>query len=675
MVDAHNVPPGLQTLLEIVVGNNWPTGDETALRTLATAWSDAGTALSKVEQEVGQAWQLIDQALAGASRTAVDSYFAALLGPTPDGSPAVLPTVVQCCDSAADALNGLANEIETLRIEVIGALVVLAIQLMVDLYFAWCGGEVAAEAEIVTTRVFFLMLLRKAVIAAVTRVAESVLAQVGFDLLAQVIELGQHHRGSIDWSEVETAAKNGAIGGAIGFGMGGLGKLMGKGLGKVGGDALGTLGNDGLGGALAKGLTSDLGKSVAKVGWNIGFSSITGMAEGAAQDAVDGSSGDYVSGAANGAFNGAMGSFHEHVNPNSKFSISPGDYLENKLNSLVDSKFPLDHGTGGTNGTTADAISLHTIESELNPNNNNGNEPGNGNSTGETSNNGSQQSVDTNDGSNASVITNDGNSGSVITNDGTSQIVDTTDGDDASIITTGGDSHSNDGNSQSGTITATTATNNGGDNQSAATNNGNQILSSTGGDDQHPTTTDGNNQTVATTSSDNPSINPAGGNNQSVSASDSNHIISTSSGNDQAVSSTSSSSVGGGVGGGGGTHSNNSNNASIDATGDNIQSISTPGGNGQNVSTISSDNQSLFNSIGSENQSVHANGVNHQIVNTEDSDDNSTGSGSGSDSDSNDDSDDDSSFDEGPPTLPEIDLGPPFDAAEIIAILNQRWDG
>ena len=416
MVNAQNVPPALQTLLTIVVGNDWPTGNETTLRTLAAAWSDAGTALGNVQQDVAQAWKLIDQGLAGASRTAVDSYFTTLLGPTSDGSPPVLTTVVQCCESAADALSSLANEIETLRIEVIGALVVLAIQLAIDLYFWLVGGEEAAAVEIVTTRVFFLMLLRKALIAMLTRVAESVLAQVGFDLLAQVIELAQHHRGSIDWNEVETSAKNGAIGGMIGFGMGGLGKLMGKGLGKLGGDALDKLGNDGFGGALAKGLGSKLGTNLAKAGWNIGFSSITGMAEGAAQDLADGSSGDYVSGAANGAFSGLMGSFHEHMNPNSKFSISPGDYLEEKLNSLVDSKYPLAHGTGGAGNTTADDISLHTLDSDLNPSTNNGDDTGenentnNENTTGENTtgennngenNNGDQQSVNSNDGDNA----------------------------------------------------------------------------------------------------------------------------------------------------------------------------------------------------------------------------------------------------------------------------------
>ncbi|WP_034087223.1 hypothetical protein [Streptacidiphilus albus] len=615
MVNAQNVPPALQTLLTIVVGNDWPTGNETALRTLGAAWSDAGTALGNVQQEVGQAWQLIDQALAGASRTAVDSYFTALLGPTPDGSPPVLPTVVQCCDSAADALNGLANEIETLRIEVIGALVVLAIQLAVDLYFAWCGGEVAAEAEIVTTRIFFLMLLRKAVVAMVTRVVESVLAQVGFDLLAQVIELAQHHRGSIDWTEVETSAKNGAIGGMIGFGMGGLGKLMGKGLGKLGGNALGKLGDDGLGGALAKGLGSKLGTDLAKAGWNIGFSSITGMAEGAAQDAADGSTGDYVSGAANGAFSGAMGSFHEHVNPNGKFSISPGDYLEDKLNKLVNSTFPIAHGPGGSGnggGSAADDISLHTIETEPTPSTTTDDHTGedgstnDGSTTGET-NDGENTASENTTGENST----NGDQPSIDNTDGDTPNVDNNDGNHQTVNTIGGDDH--DGGQQ--TVNTT-----GGGIQNVDANDGAQSVGTTGGEGQNSTTSGGNNQPTTTTSN-NQSITTTGGNGRTVTAS------------------TSTSTVGGDA------HSIDTSSSSqiVNTTGDSSQS---------------SNHQNLSPTIEGSHENFGADNSDNHTTSSDDHDDS--------------DSDDDASFDEGHPTLPEIDLGPTFDAAEIIAILNQR---
>jgi hypothetical protein len=316
VVDAHHVPPELQNLLMIVVGNKWPTGDETALRAEAAVWRDTADTMRSCAEDVAEVRARVDAGLRGQTREAVDGFLDKLAGP---GDDAALPLTIRCCEDAADALDALANEIETLRIEIIGALAVLAIQLTVDMtVLVWCGGPAAAVAEIAAARVLCLAFLRRAVIHALTRVTESVVAQVGFALLAQVIELGQHHRRSLDGEQLEAAAVNGAVGGAVGFGAGLAGGVLAHGVDK--GTRLAGLGAVGRGTA---GLVSQGG-----------FSALAGMAEGAAQDAAFGLSGDWVSGAANGSFNGAWGARHAGMNPKNIGSISPADHLENLVDGL-----------------------------------------------------------------------------------------------------------------------------------------------------------------------------------------------------------------------------------------------------------------------------------------------------------------------------------------------------
>jgi hypothetical protein len=42
----ENVPAGVETLLQILVGNDWPEGNEGDLRAMAEGWSGLGTQLS-----------------------------------------------------------------------------------------------------------------------------------------------------------------------------------------------------------------------------------------------------------------------------------------------------------------------------------------------------------------------------------------------------------------------------------------------------------------------------------------------------------------------------------------------------------------------------------------------------------------------------------------------------
>ncbi len=319
VTDAHHVPPQLQNLLMVVVGNKWPTGDETALRREAAAWREAAHAIRACAQDVAEVHRRVGAGLEGSTREAIDTFLIKLAGKAGDSGGAVLPLIARSCEEAADALDALANEIQTLRIVIIGAVAVLFVQLTVDLtVFALFGGPALAAARITATRVLCLAFLRRAIIHALTRIGESVLAQVGFTLLAQVIQLAQHHRRSLDGAQLRVAAVNGAVGGAVGFGAGLAGGALARGVSR---------------GARPAGWGAR-GQGAAQLVGQGGFGSLAGMAEGAAQDAVFGLSGDWVAGAANGSFNGVWGARHTAMNPGNLGSISPADHLETAWDGL-----------------------------------------------------------------------------------------------------------------------------------------------------------------------------------------------------------------------------------------------------------------------------------------------------------------------------------------------------
>jgi hypothetical protein len=332
VIDAHHVPAGLQNLLMILVGNTWPTGDETALRAEVGAWRAAAESLRACCHQLITTQCLVEQGLQGTTRSAFDDYMTGLVGSGPEDMSAVLPALTACCDSAADALEDLANEIETLRVTIIGTLTVLWIQLMIDTAMLAFGGEAVAAAQLAATREFLLLALQRSIIIVVTRVGESVLAQLGFTLLAQLIELAQRHRRALNPTQLRTAAVNGAIGGAVGAGAGFTGGALRAGAGRLANTRLTSPVQQWAGN---RHLLPDAAKASSGLIWAGGYAAVTGMAEGAAQDAALGLSGDWVSGAANGAFDGVWGTRHTTMNPANARSISPADHLEAHLNRYL----------------------------------------------------------------------------------------------------------------------------------------------------------------------------------------------------------------------------------------------------------------------------------------------------------------------------------------------------
>ncbi|MDX2709966.1 hypothetical protein PV350_45350 [Streptomyces sp. PA03-6a] len=270
---------------------------------------------------------LTAKALSGSGQDAVDAFLSELIGGRGvSEANAIMPALIEAAEASAHALDEEALQIETLRIEIIGALVVLFLQLIIDSALWMFGGEAKAAADIAATRVLCLAFLRQALTHVLTRLAESVAAMVGMALLAQIIELGEGHRHSLDGHELGVAAVNGAVGAPVGFGMG-----------LVGGAAMGGLKN-----LTKKPAFTNLSNRAQKltkfgtvVAFNAGFGALTGMAEAAAQDSVYGLSGDWVAGAANGSFNAVWGARHNAQNPAGRFALSPAEHAEQFIDHRI----------------------------------------------------------------------------------------------------------------------------------------------------------------------------------------------------------------------------------------------------------------------------------------------------------------------------------------------------
>jgi hypothetical protein len=332
VIDTHHVPAELQNLLLILVGNKWPTGDEAALRAESDSWRHVAFLLHSCEHSVAEVRTYVNAGLEGATREAIDGFLNTLLGQSVHGEDGIFTEIARCCEDTSDLLMEIANEIETLRIEIIGTLVVLAVQLAIDTAALFLfGGAAIAAAEITAARVLCLSFVRKAMTRVLTRVMESVVAQDGFALLAQIIELAQHHRNSLDGSQLKVAAINGAVGGAVGFGTGLVGNTLERGL-KYG---------------VKASRIGRVGEMTTHFAWQGGFSALAGMTEAATQDAVFELSGDYVAGAANGSFNGAWGARHKAMNAKNLGSISPADHLEHAFDGRV---VPRTQEVGGAPG-------------------------------------------------------------------------------------------------------------------------------------------------------------------------------------------------------------------------------------------------------------------------------------------------------------------------------------
>jgi hypothetical protein len=214
------VPSSVNWLFELLVGDDWPQGDEDRLRELGRAWDAAAGDLDKLTPLLSDATGGVLTAIRG---DAADDYrtFMTNLGQQ-------IPGLVKSAQDLAGLSRQTALEVEYAKYMIIASLIVLAFEIASAIAAAveTFGASTAAVPAMETaTQITVKMVLKKLI----EQIIMGVIQQVGLDAAVQAIQMLKGDRTQWDWDKTKNAAITGAIGGAVGGALGaGMGKLAPK---------------------------------------------------------------------------------------------------------------------------------------------------------------------------------------------------------------------------------------------------------------------------------------------------------------------------------------------------------------------------------------------------------------------------------------------------------------
>ncbi|WP_444978671.1 WXG100-like domain-containing protein, partial [Actinoplanes derwentensis] len=219
------IPSEVRWLFKIIVGDEWPLGDEEELRDLGAVWDQAAEELNGLAPALSGATGAVLTAIEG---MAADEYrkFMKDLG-------AKLPAMVNASRELGNLARQTALEVEYSKYMVIGSLILLAQSIVAALsasFFTFGASAAAIPAMQTAARFTVKAILRKLFQA----ILQGVIRQVALDAAVQGIQVLKGDRTSWDWEKTKGAAIAGAVGGVIGFGLGaGISKLAPQLEGKV----------------------------------------------------------------------------------------------------------------------------------------------------------------------------------------------------------------------------------------------------------------------------------------------------------------------------------------------------------------------------------------------------------------------------------------------------------
>jgi hypothetical protein len=347
-VSVH-IPEAAQALLELVVGSDWPDGDEDALRALSAVWSGAASELQEIQQTASSLAASVGQVAKGAAADAFAAHWAKNIddGQSSWGkgaSPPILPFSVSFCQQMAKACDDGALEIETAKEMVVGQLLLLAAELAgTDVLgmFTFGLADLGDIAEVAATRVVCKEIINEAVTKVITKMLAAAIemgvTQGVLDLAIQTIQVAEHRR-SFSATELLEATGSGALAGALGagFGMGvsGLGRVGAQeglnALGRAAETKLGTVATAVAGGGFTNAAMdlaqngqvslSDLTKGSlgGAIGAAHGVHAEMHLPEGVAETEIPASAADsavFAGGAPSGSLHTTLAGLDTHFNP------------------------------------------------------------------------------------------------------------------------------------------------------------------------------------------------------------------------------------------------------------------------------------------------------------------------------------------------------------------------
>lgn len=210
------IPGAVQWLVPIVVGADWPQGDEDALRRLGQAWEQAARVIGEATGDGNAAAQAALSAMHGEAAEAFAAYWDRFVA----GDEQFLATLRQACEQLGQGCDEAALNIEYTKLSIIAALLILAAQIaaMVAAAFATFGAStagipIAQAATRITVQLAFRELIKQ--------VAINLAINVGVDGIIQGAQALDGNRAWSDWDLGKTvdAGISGVAAGLAGGGV------------------------------------------------------------------------------------------------------------------------------------------------------------------------------------------------------------------------------------------------------------------------------------------------------------------------------------------------------------------------------------------------------------------------------------------------------------------------
>jgi hypothetical protein len=271
------IPEPVQWLVPLVVGTDWPEGDEDALRRLAQAWERVATAISQATGEGNVAARTVLGTMQGEAADAFAEYWDRFVS----GDGQFLGTLEQACADLAEGCDEAALNIEYTKLSIIAALLILAAQIaaMAAAAFATFGTSTAgipiAQAM---TRITVQLAFQKLI--------SQVAINAGADVAIQGLQLVGGGRESWDFGKTADAGLAGVAVGATGGGIGLASAVLGRTTSSFGAAALRGVGEGAIAGAGGNAL-NDLAHGTAPSLQSLGSGAVSGSVGGALDGTVN----------------------------------------------------------------------------------------------------------------------------------------------------------------------------------------------------------------------------------------------------------------------------------------------------------------------------------------------------------------------------------------------------
>ncbi|MFJ5221110.1 hypothetical protein ACIP98_41585 [Streptomyces sp. NPDC088354] len=333
LVGTHHMTTEMQNLIMILTGNKWPTGYEAGLLAEAHMWEDSAKKVGELRGLLSEARDALRWAVDRSQLDEADNFFDGLIEGDGEG---LIDQIEEAAHVADKMFRELTGQIMLLRTEIIGAAVVLLVQLAIDSVTWFFGGAGAAVEHTLAARILCREFMEQAFKYMLSRMIESVAATVGWLTVGNIRVMDKGVGTAWNPEEYKRAALYGLVGAPVGFGMNLLGiSVLRNFIKPLGRDVSSKIGAHNL-----KTITKvvnlprreirlnagKFGSGFRDFAWSTGWGAVTGMTEAAVQDAMFGLHGDHINGAANGAYNGFWGWRHSAMG--GKIPLGPSEWFE-----------------------------------------------------------------------------------------------------------------------------------------------------------------------------------------------------------------------------------------------------------------------------------------------------------------------------------------------------------